>query len=746
MPSEDEEKIMNDILSKYKKRLDGSTGNEVDENPASDINFDVSKVDAGDIASGEYEKFKLELLPKHMGYYEKACNFAESIFKIAPDKKKLPELQEAIEVSHLRVTPTGVYSFSLLAPIVIIISGMLLSMVIPMLVGKEMSSFFIVFSLIAGAAIMFPLQKLPSLMANTWRLNASNQMVLCIFYVVTYMRHTSNLERAIRFSSDHLTGPLSLDLKKVLWDVETQKYSNIKESLDAYLGTWRKWNMEFIEAFHLIESSLFESSEARRLSMLDKSLDVILDETYEKMLHYAQNLKGPITSLHMLGVILPILGLVLLPLIVSFMGGVGWYHISAIYNVTIPIAVYLLGRSILSSRPSGYGAADITDSHPELKRFKKINLDFFGQKIDVSPLYLCLGLGLLFVFIGLLPLIMHFVGMPDIGFGGEDFTTGCGYEYCLMDYREPLDGSSGVVGPYSLIAALFSFCFPISMSVGIGLYFKLKSKDIIKLREKAKELEKEFASGLFQLGNRLGDGIPAEIAFSKVADVMTGTRTGTFFEKISSNINELGMSVEEAIFDRSKGAIADFPSNMIKSSMKVLTESSKKGPKIAAQALVNVSRYIKEMHRVDERLKDLLADIISSMKSQISMLTPAIAGIVIGITSMITNILGKLGPMLADQGSGADAMGAGSSVTQMFGLGVPSYFFQAVVGIYVAQLIFVLTILTNGIENGFDQLNQEYLLGKNMLRSVLMYAGLGFVIMLAFNLIASIVLAGVLQV
>jgi len=34
---------------------------------------------------------------------------------------------------------------------------------------------------------------------------------------------------------------------------------------------------------------------------------------------------------------------------------------------------------------------------------------------------------------------------------------------------------------------------------------------------------------MFQLGNRLGDGIPAEIAFAKVAETMKGTTSGDFF-------------------------------------------------------------------------------------------------------------------------------------------------------------------------------------------------------------------------
>ena len=71
----------------------------------------------------------------------------------------------------------------------------------------------------------------------------------------------------------------------------------------------------------------------------------------------------------MLGVILPILGLVILPLIVSFMSEVKWYHIAVVYNIAIPITVFYLGKNILSSRPTGYGDTDITQQNPALKKY-----------------------------------------------------------------------------------------------------------------------------------------------------------------------------------------------------------------------------------------------------------------------------------------------------------------------------------------------------------------------------------------
>jgi len=169
--------------------------------------------------------------------------------------------------------------------------------------------------------------------------------------------------------------------------------------------------------------------------------------------------------------------------------------------------------------------------------------------------------------------------------------------------------------------------------------------------------------------------------------------------------------------------------------MKVLIEAIKKGPKIAAQAILNIARYIKEIHKVNERLKDLMADIISDMKSQIAFLTPAISGIVIGITSMITFILGRLSGQINKLGTEQAATNVGA-LANLFGDSIPTYYFQAVVGIYVVQIIYILTVLSNGIENGEDKLQERYLLGVNLIKSTILYCIIAGTVMLIFNLIA----------
>tara|TARA_Y100000310_G_scaffold147251_1_gene146516 strand:+ start:2562 stop:4697 length:2136 start_codon:yes stop_codon:yes gene_type:complete len=700
-----------DMMHKYDAKLNP-------EEPVRETREELKQDE--EVRTVEYEQFKEENLPKKLGWYERSCNFCEKIVSMKVKPKKARKLQEAIDLCHLKITPSGVVSFSVLGPVAFMFVGSLVSF---LLLG---STFFGLLSLILGGAVIIPLAKIPFFFAAEWRMAASNQMVLSVFYIVTYMRHTSNLEKAIEFSSEHLSPPLSLDLKKVLWDVETEKFENIKESLDVYLEGWRETNMEFIQAIHLIESSLYEGSEDRRLSLLDKSLDVILDETYEKMLHYAQNLRQPITLLHMMGIILPILGLVILPLMVSFMENVAWYHIAAIYNVLLPIGVYMLGKNILVKRPAGQGE---TNAGVAAKKGNTLNV--VGVEVEVK--HIAWSLGIVLVLIGLAPIFVHVVN-PTY----EAEVLG----FSILEYKvNEVSGES--VGPFGFGSAVISLLIPLGIGLGIGLFYKIKSKKLVKIREDSKNLEQEFAGALFQLGNRLGDGLPVELAVGKVSEIMEGTTSGNFFRIVSMNIRRLGMGVKDAIFNKRNGALVYFPSLIIGSSMKVLIQAIQKGPKVAAQALVNISRYIKEIHKVNERLKDLMADIISSMKSQISFLTPVIAGIVIGITSMITNILGKLSSQIqnvSSEGAGAQA----GSLANLFGLGIPTFYFQIVVGVYVVQLIFILTIIANGIENGKDTLNEEYQLGRNMVRSTILYCCVAFFVMFVFNFIANSILGATL--
>ncbi len=707
MPIKDEE--IKNILNKYKAKLDKKViSQEVDEyKPDPDF-------------SKEYTKFREEVLGKTFTRYEKLCNFSESIVKVDPNQKDIDNIRKSIQMAHLSITPTGAASFAILVSTLLVLIALVIGGVSYFITGGFGIVIVALLLILVSVLAIGPITRLPNYIATRWRMSASNQMVLCILYVVIYMRHTSNLENAIKFASDHLGGSLALDLRKVFWDVQTGKYSTLKESLDRYLERWREYDLEFVNSFHLVESSLYEPTETRRLELLDKSLQVILDGVYENMLHYAQNLKNPITMLHMLGVILPILGLVIFPLIGVFLGSVKWYHLFVLYNVLLPILVYSVGVNILSKRPASYGESNIPLKSKKGVAFFAILLSF------------------VFLIIGLSPFILHAIN-PSFDFTFWANSDGIGGEK-FLDFE---CSNGGCVGPFGLGALLIGMFIPLGIGLSLAMYYSAKTKKAMKLRKQTKRLESEFSTALFQLGTRIGDGIPSELAFKDVAQTLSGTPAGRFFEKVHLNLTKSGMSLQDAIFNPEHGAYLEYPSPLVRSSMEVLLESSRKGPKVVAQSLTSISNYVNNVHRVDERLKDLLSEIISSMQSQIKFMAPVISGIVVGIASMIVGVISKLGVLLDKVSAGDVSTGFDvGSLVDLFSKtdAIPGYFFQVIVGLYVVQIIYVLTVLANGIENGVDKLNEKHSAGKNILKGVLLYLIIALIGILLFNRIASSVL------
>ncbi len=717
--SRETRKTSEEILSKFGARIERA------------IRTESSWKGAGEDYSAEYLKFKKEALRTYSGY-EKACKRLGAIIKLKLGEKAEEKVAKALATAHLEIEPreaSGLALFALLFSFIITImlsaSIYLITNTFPLLI------FFLL--IFVSFFLYYYLNGMPQRIEQRWRLKASSQMVPCILYIVIYMRHTSNLERAVRFASQHLQPPLSLDLKKVFWDVETGHYSTIKESLDAYLETWREYNLEFVEALHLIESSLYEPAESRRLQILEKSLEVMLDGIYEKMLHYTHDIRAPITNIYMLGIVLPTLGLALLPLASTLLqGAINWVHVMLLFNIIIPFFVFYMTSQILVKRPGGFGETHLLERNPDYANFKD-KRHYVKAFMIVLPLFI----------LGILPLLVpslgSYMGIQDITFGelGSPFLQ----EQYIFGF---IDSDAGLVGPFGLVSLLLSLFIPLSIALFFSLAYKFKTQKLIDSRKTTTKLEKQFSSSLFQLGNRLGDNVPAEMAFGRVAQSLRGTPTAGFFSIVNANIQQAGMSVREAIFNKSRGAINYYPSDLIRTSMEILIESVKKGLQVGARALMSISQYVKNIHKVNERLKDLLADIISEMKSNMSFLAPLLSAIVVGLSSMITLILGKLEYMInINPAAGQQSFGGIGSVgmiTQMFDVTkmIPPYWLQVIIGIYLIEIIFILTSTLVTIESGADKLTDKAEKSKLLSRAMGLYFITALIAILALAGLAAV--------
>ena len=719
------DKKIEEIFQKYGKKIDQEVKHDIETYE----NF-----------SKDYAKFKSEMAPD-LNRFEKLCKGIGSSIKVSPSKKDFEKIKKDIEQARLDVTPVQVASLSVMALFLVFFVGILTSTLIYLI--TDVFPFILLFLFLLSSLFLFYfVYTMPARLANQYRLKSSSQMVPCILYIVAYMKHTSNLERAISFAAKHLSPPLSLDLKKVFWDVEIGKYSTLKESLEAYLESWREYNPEFIESFHLIESSLYEPSESRRIAVLERALQVVLEGVYDRMLKYSRDIRSPLTNLYMLGIILPTLAIALLPLASTLLGGLlKWYHIFVIFNIIIPFFVFYLTNEILLKRPGGYGETEILELNPNYNKFK-----------DKKPLFIGFFMILPLIILGILPFIFQtsFPGLfglkSDYTFGELGVPIGGFQTIKIFDFQ--INGNIKT-GPFGIVALILSLFIPLSLALFFSFVYTKRTKELIISREKSKKLEDEFTSSLFQLGNRLGDGMPAEIAFSHVAQTVKGQTTEGFFNIVNQNMQQLGMSLEESIFNKRRGAIIYYPSALIATSMMILIEAVKKGLKIAAASLMSISDYVKNIKKIEERLKDLLAEITTDMKSNMTFLAPLLAGIVVGLSGMITTILTKLKVMISGLGTEGSVETLGGFAqfmgnNNLFNLEtmIPPYFLQIAIGIYLIEIIFILSSTLVTIENGEDKLRAVNEIGKNVKRGILLYIIVALLSIVALSLLSSIALAG----
>ncbi|MBI2632430.1 hypothetical protein HYW75_05480 [Candidatus Pacearchaeota archaeon] len=713
-----------EILEKYGRKIEESLNT-----PASQNNF-----------SQDYLQFKAGMSPQ-ITRYERWAKTLGSIISIKVSEKDKVKIQQYLSDANVDVSPSQALTLAAISMLLVFFLS-LFTVVAIYLINGTVQLLLGFLGLITSVFVFYYAYTMPHRLANYWRLQASSQMVPAILYIVVYMKHTSNLERAIEFASGHFEGPLALDFKKIFYDVEIGKFHTIKQSLDNYLGKWNVYAPEFVESFHLIESSLFEASEIRRVQVLEKALQVILDGVYEKMLKYSREIRSPLTNIYMLGIILPTLGLALLPLASTLLQGLlQWQHIFVIFNIIIPFFVFYMVSEILFKRPGGYGESSILELNPSYAQYK-----------SKKPWMKAFVIAIPFILIGIIPFLFQ-VNIFTSALGlKSDYKLGeLGIPFPFMEESYIFDfkkvGSS-TLGPFGIFGILLSLFIPLGIAIFFISAYKEKTSVLIQAREKTKILEEEFTNSLFQLGNRIADGNPAEIAFAKVSDSTRGQMTQNFFALVNTNIQQGGFSLEEAIFDKKRGAITFYPSALIATSMKILVESVKKGLQIAARSLMSISDYVKNIQKINQRLRDLLAEVISDMKSNMTFLAPLLAGIVVGLSSMITLILNKLQGFqetLSPEGAEvASGFGSLQSITKIFDLSsmIPPYFIQVVIGIYIIEIIFILTSALVTVNNGKDPLKEKYDTARNLRTGILLYLTTALASILALSLLAAIALGG----
>lgn len=622
-------------------------------------------------------------------WFERLAGFSGKILTVSPpDENTKKELENSIAFAGLRITPKDVMSLVFLT----IISFVVLSII---LAAAGIIPFIgILFISAVGVGLGYYFLKYPLNLMKSFRIQASSQVVLAILYMVVSMRVTPNLERALRFSAANISGPLAWDMRRLLWDIEMGKYYSASSAMTDYISKWKAENEEFAEALRLIRDSRTHTAGKAEV-ILDESLDVILNGTKTRMKHYAQELSMPVSVIHMMGIVLPILGSIMAPMAAVFLSDIArpeYFFIG--YDIVLPLLLIWFINSILKKRPTTFSQVD-TSAHPDLPPRGSFLLKFKGKKVVVPVLPFSLMIGLLF----LLPPAFFFSESPEI----------------LLSSA----------GDHDFFSLMMSLMIIIGIGFGIASYFILSNFQRIRIQRDVLSTEGEFELALFQLGNRISGGIPPELALEKSVDDVKDLSIAGLFTITLRNMKNLGMTFKEALFNEKWGAIKYYPSKLIKNIMYMVVDIAERGTKYAAEGMLTVSKYLRNIRETQEYIRELLQESVSSMTFQAYLLTPMITGLIVSMAQVIIRVLSILGTQLQNLSAGTE-MGVNITGGLLTGTGTVSdavspELFQLIIGIYLIEIIIILAMFLTKISQGENKVHQWYIAGKMLIVALSMY-------------------------
>jgi len=554
-------------------------------------------------------------------------------------------------------------------------------------------SFFYIFApaVLASVGLTYWVQNYPMGEARSEQVKALTYVPEIMGYMIMSMKLVPNLEKAVEFSAEHGRGKIAEDFKKLLWDVELGVYNTLSEGLDALALRWGKYSSEFKESLMMVRASVLEDTEAKRYAMLDKTMSNLLESVKTKMEQYARDLSQPSISLFYLGVLLPLILIIILPVGSAFSGQAIARPelLILIYNIAIPVMAFVFALNVIKKRPPTYEAPKVPDNHPLMP--KKWSMEIGGLKTDMR-----LAMAVILI-IGLSgSLYLHFYGLgypssenegfscfvpaaensnlcmladknpefalaesfplrdnvvnyftisdpPEPGSMYEELTSkGMGataardkvLEQKFKFYSQPEND----VSPQILI---FGILFTISLVLFVFLYYGSIYRRRIQLE--AMRIEGEFKEALYILASRMGENKPVEDAMKHVRDFLPTYKISTeVFGRTVHNIEVMGMPLSEALFDPTYGSLKDNPSTIIRSSMKIVVDSVQLGVDVASRTIASLSLQLSNQDRVSQNLKILISDVSQMMRLMSTFVGPAILGVTVSLQKVVMSVLASV--------------------------------------------------------------------------------------------------------
>jgi hypothetical protein len=645
---------------------------------------------------------------KNIHWYEEKSAFAKKYFKFFVPKNNKTEEKikkyfkedyiEKLNFTGLNVEPYDILVFSYASAFLSMICFLILDFIILLCYGFNLQNIdLITVVLMLAITIFLPLiimnlvVSYPKTYARYMKIHSLGDIPEILSYLVMYLKLVPNLENSVKFAATESNTSLAMDLRKMLWDMEIRVYHGIDDALTSFATQWGRWSEYFKRSLHLIRSSIQEHDEASRTVTLNRALDVALEGTKDLMNKFANRLHQPAMVIYSIGIMIPLAIVAMLPAAGLVGLKITIFQVFLLYDVVLPTFIFLYTRKILLSRPATFNPANIPDDHPNVIKINK------KRRLIISVIS-----GSLVALPGFIFLLLPFILTDDSS-------------NLILSF---------IINPNGLNSYLPITLFIIwGVVVAVSAYTLSVYRPYKLIRNEIKQMESEFSDALYILGKRIAEEKSPEESFMYTAKTMEGSEIATIFSKTGYNLTALHSNLKDSMFNSDYGSLNNVHSDRIKAIMLLFVEGIKKSQKAVSISIIRIADHLKELQEVEKKINDTLFELTSTLRSTVAIFAPLIGGITLSITKLISNILNDLSGKISTFSDFSTSSTSISNITNTFSIdNIKTEYFVLVIGIYIIELVFLLTRFTNGIDEGDDKASYMYSLGKVLPVSIAVFS------------------------
>jgi hypothetical protein len=540
--------------------------------------------------------------------------------------------------------------------------GIILSVLFSNISSFLSTTFFFLSLTLAVIIYVYPL----SIFYTNKVMEYSEEMLRGILHLSTYIQAGTSMEYAFLETEKNIEGILHKQFVEINTMLKRKTKTTLGDAISDYVQVWNEINPQFVKGLRLLQLAAL-SNEQDKTRLIRETVETLMVDYMTLGKRSAEALSKNTKLLIGGGILLPILSLLVLPIMAVFLPELIKAELIAfLYVVLFPTVVLVAALSFASKRV----------------QVDTIRLEDHKDYKPMPSIYAYIAIGIVII-----------LTLPSISAISD----------VLKDPAGTIDSS---------IHFFLAWLLAAGFAIAIKTYTAFYTRRYKKIWQNIQEVEQDLPfilqsfSTYYTLNTpfeKVVDGVIydyEELGFKKHPVV-------TAFSVLKRRIRTSKKSIKEIIRTEMKTIL---PSKKTRAIIGQIASFEEVSQESAAKAARTVREQVINTYKLDDYIKTLLSETVGLIKISSSMLAPLLCALAVVMTYAIlksTEFITKQLELITS------SFGSSEISLELINMSevISPIFISAIIGIYLLEIVVILSLFQTQIDTGTDKFLFKTLLG-----------------------------------